>query len=62
MSQTSGNRKGRRKGKVALTRRVRLVEKNWTSNASRYITAPSMPAQMPRSAGAVFKVKIRRNQ
>lgn len=62
MAQPRKRKAGKRKGKIKLTQRARLIEKNDATRVARYDTIPSMPAQMPRSAGAVFKVKIRRKQ
>lgn len=50
------------KGKVKLTQRARILEKNDATrvakpDASNY---PRMQSQMPRSNGMVLKVKVKR--
>ena len=52
------------KGKVKLTQRARIVEKNNATRVEKPDTAnyPRMQAQMPRTVGTVFKVKIRKKQ
>jgi hypothetical protein len=50
------------KGKVKLTQRARIVEKNNATRVEKPDTAnyPRMQAQMPRSNGMVLKVKVKR--
>lgn len=63
--KTSTKTKARKrvKGKVKLTQRARIVEKNDATSVAKPDAAnyPRMQAQMPRTVGTVFKVKIRKN-
>lgn len=54
--------KKRVKGKIKLTQRARIVEKNDATRVANPDTAnyPCMQAQMPRSNGMVLKVKVKR--
>lgn len=60
--QLKRNKGKKRKGKVKLTQRARIVEKNDATRVSKPDTAnyPRMQAQMPRSNGMVLKVKVKR--
>lgn len=63
MAQPLKRKKGKkRKGKVKLTQRARIVEKNDATMVAKPDTAnyPRMQAQMPRSNGMVLKVKVKR--
>lgn len=51
---------GKRKGKIKLTQRARIIEKNDATRVARQDTFPRMAAQMPRTTAPVFKVKIRK--
>lgn len=51
---------GKRKGKIKLTQRARIIEKNDATRVARHDTFPRMQAQMPRTTAPVFKVKIRK--
>lgn len=54
----------RNKGKIKIRKSVRLVHKNDATRVEKPDTAnyPRMQAQMPRTVGTVFKVKIRKKQ
>ena len=60
--QLKRNKGKKRKGKVKLTQRARIVEKNDATMVAKPYTAnyPRMQAQMPRSNGMVLKVKVKR--
>jgi hypothetical protein len=62
--KTSTKPKARKrvKGKVKLTQRARIVEKNDATRVARADTTsyPRMRAQVPRSNGAVFKIKLKK--
>ena len=60
--QLKRNKGKKRKGKVKLTQRARIVEKNDATMVAKPDTAnyPRMQAQMPRSNGMVLKVKVKR--
>ena len=60
--QLKRNKGKKRKGKVKLTQRARIVEKNYDTMVAKPDTAnyPRMQAQMPRSNGMVLKVKVKR--
>ena len=63
MVQQLKRKKGKkRNGKVKLTQRARIVEKNYATMVAKPDTAnyPRMQAQMPRSNGMVLKVKVKR--
>ena len=63
MAQQLKRKKGKkRKGKVKLTQRARIVEKNDATMVARSDTIPRMRAQMPRTVAPVFKVKLRKKQ
>ena len=49
-----------RKGKIVLKQKVELVQKNDNVRVQQPDTLRKMNAQMPRTAGAVFKVKIKK--
>ena len=53
-------RKQKRKGRIKIQSSARIVEKNDKTYVAKYDTIPRMQAQMPRTGGAVFRVKIRR--
>ena len=55
---------GKRKGKIKLTQRARIVEKNDATRVARQdtISYPRMQAQMPRTVAPVFRVKIKKKQ
>lgn len=53
---------GKRKGKIKLTQRARIIEKNDATRVARQDTFPRMQAQMPRTVAPVFKVKLRKKQ
>ena len=54
-------KKGKRKGgKVILTQRARLVEKNDKTRVSRFTPYPVIQGRPPANVGATFKIKIRR--
>ena len=55
MAQQTKKRKRKVKRKVKLKKSVAIVRKDSVSNA-----LPRMKAQMPRSNGIVFKVKVKR--
>ena len=60
--QLKRNKGKKRKGKVKLTQRARIVEKNDATSVAKADTSayPRMQAQMPRSTGIEFKVKIKK--
>ena len=60
--QLKRNKGKKRKGKVKLTQRARIVEKNDATSVAKHETAnyPRMQSQMPRSNGMVLKVKVKR--
>lgn len=60
--QLKRNKGKKRKGKVKLTQRARIVEKNDATRVARSDTIPRMRAQMPRTVAPVFKVKLRKKQ
>ena len=60
--QLKRNKGKKRKGKVKLTQRARIVEKNDATMVARSDTIPRMRAQMPRTVAPVFKVKLRKKQ
>ena len=63
MVQQLKRKKGKkRKGKVKLTQRARIVEKNDATMVARSDTIQRMRAQMPRTVAPVFKVKLRKKQ
>ena len=61
MAQQTKKRKRKVKRKVKLKKSVAIVKKDSVSNDTlRRDTLPRMKAQMPRSNGAVLKVKIKK--
>ena len=51
------------KGKITLSQRIRLTEKNDATRIARdsaIIVYPRLQEQMPRSNGMVLKVKVKR--
>ena len=61
-TRTKTKARKRVKGKVKLTQRARIVEKNDATRVGKPDTAnyPRMQSQMPRSNGMVLKVKVKR--
>jgi hypothetical protein len=61
-TSTKTRARKRVKGKVKLTQRARIVEKNNATRVEKPDTTnyPRMQAQMPRSNGMVLKVKVKR--
>lgn len=62
--QVRNIRSRKRKGKIKFKQTARIVEKNDATRVARADTTlyQRMPAQMPRTVGTVFKVKIRKKQ
>ena len=60
--QLKRNKGKKRKGKIKISSSARLVEKNDATRVAKADTSayPLMQAQMPRSTGVVFKVKIKK--
>ena len=60
-TRTKTKARKRVKGKVKLTQRARIVEKNDATRVAKPDTEnyPRMQAQMPRSNGMVLKVKVK---
>lgn len=60
--QLKRNKGKKRKGKIKFKQTARLVEKNDATRVERTDTTkyPRMSAQLPRSNGAVFKIKLKR--
>ena len=60
--QLKRNKGNKRKGKIKFKQTARLVEKNDATRVARTDTTkyPRMSAQLPRSNGAVFKIKLKR--
>lgn len=60
--QLKRNNGKKRKGKIKFKQTSRLVEKNDSTRVARTDTTsyPRMSAQLPRSNGAVFKIKLKR--
>lgn len=60
--QLKRNKGKKRKGKIKFKQTARLVEKNDATRVARTDTTkyPRMSAQLPRSNGAVFKIKLKR--
>lgn len=60
--QLKRNNGKKRKGKIKFKQTARLVEKNDATRVARTDTTkyPRMSAQLPRSNGAVFKIKLKR--
>ena len=56
MAQQAKKRKRKVKRKVRITQKARIQKKDSVSKD----TLPRMQAQMPRSNGIVFKVKVKR--
>ena len=56
------NKGKKRKGKIKFKQTAILVEKNDATSVARTYTTkyPRMSAQLPRSNGAVFKIKLKR--
>ena len=52
---------GKRKGKIKITQRAQIKEKNDATRVSRYNdTIPKIRQVMPQDNGANFKIRIRR--
>ena len=64
MAKGVRTKKRKRKGKIKISSSARIVEKNDATRVAKPDTAnyPRMQAQMPRTVGTVFKVKIRKKQ
>ena len=60
--QLKRNKGKKRKGKIKFKQTARLVEKNDATSVARIDNTkyPRMSAQLPRSNGAVFKIKLKR--
>ena len=60
--QLKRNNGKKRKGKIKFKQTARLVEKNDATRVAKADTSayPRMHAQIPRSNGAVFKIKVKR--
>lgn len=60
--QLKRNKGKKRKGKIKFKQTSRLVEKNDATRVEITETTkyPRMSAQLPRSNGAVFKIKLKR--
>ena len=60
--QLKRNKGKKRKGKIKFKQTAQLVEKNDATRVARTDTTkyPRMSAQLPRSNGAVFKIKLKR--
>lgn len=60
--QLKRNKGKKRNGKIKFKQTARLVEKNDATRAAITDTTkyPRMSAQLPRSNGAVFKIKLKR--
>lgn len=60
--QLKRNKGKKRKGKIKFKQTARIVEKNDATRVARTETTkyPRMSAQLPRSNGAVFKIKLKR--
>lgn len=60
--QLKRNRGKKRKGKIKVIQKAHIVEKNDATSVARTDTTkyPRMSAQLPRSNGAVFKIKLKR--
>lgn len=62
MAQQPKKRKRKVKRKVKIKKRVAIVRKDSVQNDTlKNDTFPRMKAQMPRSMGVVFKVKIKKS-
>lgn len=61
-TRTKSKAKKRVKGKVKLTQRARIVEKNDATRVGKPDTAnyPRMQARPPADVGVTFRVKIKR--
>lgn len=61
-TRTKSKAKKRVKGKVKLTQRARIVEKNDATRVGKPDTAnyPRMQARTPADVGVTFRVKIKR--
>ena len=61
-TRTKSKAKKRVKGKVKLTQRSRIVEKNDATRVGKPDTAnyPRMQARTPADVGVTFRVKIKR--
>ena len=63
MAQQTKKRKRKVKRKVRITQKARIQKKDSVSNDTlKNDTFPRMKAQMPRTVGAVFKVKIKKKR
>lgn len=63
MAQQPKKRKRKVKRKVKIKKRVAIVRKDSVQNDTlKNDTFPRMNAQMPRTVGTVFKVKIKKKR
>ena len=53
---------GKRKGKIKLTQRARIIEKNDATRVARRDTFPTIQGRPPASVAPVFKVKIKKKK
>lgn len=60
MTQQVKRRARKRRGKIKISSSARLVEKNDKTRVARKQTFPRMQAQMPRTTGVVFRVKVKK--
>ena len=59
-TRTKTKARKRVKGKVKLTQRARIVEKNDATRVARQDTFPTIQGRPPASVAPVFKVKLRK--
>lgn len=57
---TKSKAKKRVNGKIKLTQRARIIEKNDATHVARPDTFPTIQGRPPASVAPVFKVKIRK--
>ena len=55
-------RKGSRRGKITITQKAQIIQKNDKIKVQQPDTLRKMNAQMPRTVAPVFRVKIRKKQ
>lgn len=62
MALVKGKKKGKRNGKIKISQRARIVEKNDATRVAKPDTAalPKMKARMPADVAPTFKIKIRK--
>ena len=59
--QLKRNKGKKRKGKIKISQRARLIEKNDATRVSRYNdTIPKIARRIPQDNGVTFKIKVRR--